>query len=180
MSVLSVIFLQFVIFHWKFILFLDLKRPIVRRTWSTPEKAAAKRHMRRFVDNRKLPSVKQCESIVKTDIALKTRTALQLRLWVNNQIRKQSSTGVYAFFVDWKDNTVNTPWFFLLEIRIRKTWTNPEKHIARKLFAPEIATGRVPTVQKCQDLLSKHSEFVGRNIAHIKSWVQAESIRQKR
>lgn len=70
--------------------------------------------------------------------------------------------------------------FIFLETRVRKAWTTPERHIARKLFATEISTGKVPTVQKCKESQMKYNELANRPIAHLKSWVQAESRRQKR
>lgn len=66
---------------------------IPRRTWSTPEKAVARKRMITYLEDEKLPPVNICESIVKAETVLQRRTALQLRLWVHNEIRKQSSKG---------------------------------------------------------------------------------------
>ena len=63
---------------------------IVRRTWSTPEKLVARKHFQKCIDQNALPSLNECETVVKEEKVLKSRTAQQLKLFVSNQIKKKS------------------------------------------------------------------------------------------
>lgn len=63
---------------------------IVRRTWSTPEKLVVRKYFQKCIDQNTLPSLNECETVVKEEKVLKSRTAQQLKLFISNQIKKKS------------------------------------------------------------------------------------------
>ncbi|GLV33289.1 hypothetical protein CBL_13815 [Carabus blaptoides fortunei] len=59
---------------------------IKRRTWSTPEKNAARKHFKTYIEDKYLPSGSYSSGIIRSDPDLRNRTVNQLKAWVNNQI----------------------------------------------------------------------------------------------
>lgn len=66
-------------------------RGIVKRVkWTDNEKKIVERTFGNLSRLAKLPSLKECQKLIKTHNALKNRTAEQLKSWIDNQRKAKS------------------------------------------------------------------------------------------
>lgn len=61
------------------------KRGVVRRSWSTTEKHAMRKHFKDYLRNKILPTPMECNEARKKSTTIKMRTVAQIKAWVNNQ-----------------------------------------------------------------------------------------------
>lgn len=64
--------------------------------WSTPEKAAARKTFKHYLDNQKLPPVKLCHEAVQNIPELHKRTGQQVKSWIDNQNKREQRLKAYA------------------------------------------------------------------------------------
>lgn len=62
----------------------------------------------------------------------------------------------------------------------RKTWTTPERHKVRKLFADNINEGRMPTRPECKQAIQTCPELKRRTVTQLKTWIYYEHKRNER
>lgn len=70
------------------LLFLELNENIPRQTWNTPEKTTVRSVFAEYIKRGVTPSVQKCVEMIDIHTSLQTRTAIQLRAWIANQITK--------------------------------------------------------------------------------------------
>lgn len=67
------------------------RRVAPKKTWSTPERFAARKIFREHISNKFLPTPTECSLAIKNHKELTGRTVNQIKAWVNNQIKKKKS-----------------------------------------------------------------------------------------
>lgn len=67
------------------------KHVFTRRSWNSEEQKEAQDLFSKHIANKRLPSTKECQTSVAKNSTLQNRTPMQLKLWVNNQIKKNQN-----------------------------------------------------------------------------------------
>lgn len=58
------------------------------------------------------------------------------------------------------------------QIKIKRiTWTTPEKHTVRRLFAKEINNRRLPSSSQTQNAIAANPELQRRTVAQVRLWI---------
>ncbi|KAG5886648.1 hypothetical protein JTB14_001010 [Gonioctena quinquepunctata] len=68
--------------------FLENKLKVKRSPWSSFEKSVAVKYLSNYIEKGILPSMGICREIIENNSVLKNRTPIQLKLFVNNRIKK--------------------------------------------------------------------------------------------
>lgn len=68
------------------------KSTIKRTTWTTPEKHAVREGLSFVLKKNIVPTLDACQELIKTNSLLSRRTAVQIKAWAYNLIKKVKSS----------------------------------------------------------------------------------------
>ncbi|XP_063931911.1 uncharacterized protein LOC135143944 isoform X1 [Zophobas morio] len=125
-----------------------------RRVWLTPKKSTAKVLFKNCIEKLTVPSLAECSEAIAHSKTLQTRTAQQVRQWVQHYIK--------------------TNYLKCDTAKIRRPWSTPEKQLVRKAFGTYIAEKLYPSGFEISELIKKHPILRRRSTASIKSFLQHE------
>ncbi|KAK4884685.1 hypothetical protein RN001_000956 [Aquatica leii] len=134
---------------------------VQRRSWQSPEKEVVRDVFNsHFIDER-LPSLHECEDVIKSSSVLRGRTALQIKAWVAGELKRKSTV---------KKNNTNK----------KLRWTKEETTLIKKSFTHHLKNLTLPTLPECEQLLEKYDIFKNRVATSLKAYIYNEINRIKR
>ncbi|KAG5861472.1 hypothetical protein JTB14_037361, partial [Gonioctena quinquepunctata] len=121
-----------------------------RVSWSLPEIEAVKKSSGHYIDQSIVPTYDECHKCRAENLCLQKRTPPQIKSFVAHQTKKLKSNRKHSG---------------------RKAWSLLENKLVENEFAVFLKTKKLPSLEKCREVIAAHPELIGRKPETLKAFI---------